>query len=121
MAKDRIPEVDAEAVVEEAAREARSRSARDPRRRTFSTWASIWTSRSLSSLTVVARVCLFELRASEAESLTSDSVKGTLKGYDALMNLVLDDVHEVVRGMKRDSYRPSPDPYSVRSWLGTRN
>ncbi|QGI82807.1 hypothetical protein CEK25_009536 [Fusarium fujikuroi] len=24
-------------------------------------------------------------------------VKGTLKGYDALMNLVLDDVHEVVR------------------------
>jgi U6 snRNA-associated Sm-like protein LSm7 len=26
-------------------------------------------------------------------------VKGTLKGYDALMNLVLDDVHEVVRGM----------------------
>ncbi|KAH6992681.1 U6 snRNA-associated Sm-like protein LSm7, partial [Fusarium venenatum] len=23
--------------------------------------------------------------------------KGTLKGYDALMNLVLDDVHEVVR------------------------
>lgn len=25
-------------------------------------------------------------------------VKGTLKGYDALMNLVLDDVEEVVRG-----------------------
>ncbi|KAK7413544.1 U6 snRNP-associated protein Lsm7 [Neonectria punicea] len=24
-------------------------------------------------------------------------VKGTLKGYDALMNLVLDDVHEIVR------------------------
>ncbi|EXK31495.1 small nuclear ribonucleoprotein [Fusarium oxysporum f. sp. melonis 26406] len=48
-------------------------------------------------------------------------VKGTLKGYDALMNLVLDDVHEVVRGMKRDSYKPSPDPYSVRSWPGTRN
>jgi small nuclear ribonucleoprotein (snRNP)-like protein len=26
-------------------------------------------------------------------------VTGTLKGYDALMNLVLDDVDEVVRGM----------------------
>lgn len=25
-------------------------------------------------------------------------VKGTLKGYDALMNLVLDDVEETVRG-----------------------
>lgn len=28
-------------------------------------------------------------------------VKGTLKGYDALMNLVLDDVDEVVRGMSQ--------------------
>ena len=27
------------------------------------------------------------------------AVTGTLKGYDALMNLVLDDVDEVVRGM----------------------
>jgi small nuclear ribonucleoprotein (snRNP)-like protein len=26
------------------------------------------------------------------------AVTGTLKGYDALMNLVLDDVDEVVRG-----------------------
>jgi len=26
-------------------------------------------------------------------------VTGTLKGYDALMNLVLDDVEEVLRGM----------------------
>lgn len=26
------------------------------------------------------------------------SVTGTLKGYDALMNLVLDDVQEVLRG-----------------------
>lgn len=26
-------------------------------------------------------------------------VQGVLKGYDQLMNLVLDDVHEVVRGM----------------------
>ncbi|CEI61182.1 unnamed protein product [Fusarium venenatum] len=29
--------------------------------------------------------------------LTLCAAKGTLKGYDALMNLVLDDVHEVVR------------------------
>jgi small nuclear ribonucleoprotein (snRNP)-like protein len=111
VAKDRIPEVDAEAVVEEAAREARSRSARDPRRRTFLTWASIWTSRLLSSLTAVARVCLVKLRAKESELLTSGLVKGTLKGYDALMNLVLDDVHEVVRGMTRDAYKPSLDPF----------
>jgi len=27
-----------------------------------------------------------------------DTVTGTLKGYDALMNLVLDDVDEVMRG-----------------------
>jgi small nuclear ribonucleoprotein (snRNP)-like protein len=27
------------------------------------------------------------------------TVTGTLKGYDALMNLVLDDVDEVMRGM----------------------
>lgn len=30
-------------------------------------------------------------------------VKGTLKGYDALMNLVLDDVQETVRGKLRPS------------------
>jgi len=27
-----------------------------------------------------------------------ETVTGTLKGYDALMNLVLDDVEEVMRG-----------------------
>ncbi|KAM5368290.1 hypothetical protein ACJZ2D_009558 [Fusarium nematophilum] len=35
-------------------------------------------------------------------------VKGTLKGYDALMNLVLDDVHEVVRGTPRDALLDTP-------------
>lgn len=28
-----------------------------------------------------------------------DIVSGTLKGYDALMNLVLDDVQELLRGL----------------------
>jgi U6 snRNA-associated Sm-like protein LSm7 len=32
-------------------------------------------------------------------------VTGTLKGYDALMNLVLDGVKETVRG-KEDSFAP---------------
>lgn len=38
---------------------------------------------------------------------------GTLKGYDALMNLVLDEVEEVMRGKAA----PSPDIY--RDSLGT--
>jgi U6 snRNA-associated Sm-like protein LSm7 len=29
--------------------------------------------------------------------LTATAVQGTLKGYDALMNLVLDDVQEIMR------------------------
>lgn len=36
------------------------------------------------------------------EGMSANSLKivtGTLKGYDALMNLVLDDVSEVLRGM----------------------
>jgi U6 snRNA-associated Sm-like protein LSm7 len=34
-------------------------------------------------------------------------VTGTLKGYDQLMNLVLDDVKEITRGMQRINH-PSP-------------
>lgn len=33
-------------------------------------------------------------------------VTGTLKGYDALMNLVLDEVQEVMRGMSLTSLYP---------------
>jgi small nuclear ribonucleoprotein (snRNP)-like protein len=47
---------------------------------------------------------------------------GTLKGYDALMNLVLDDVEEVMRGMfsfpspsRKGSIRPV-----WRGWCKTR-
>jgi small nuclear ribonucleoprotein (snRNP)-like protein len=38
----------------------------------------------------------------EKRGMSTDAVEivtGTLKGYDALMNLVLDDVSEVLRGM----------------------
>ena len=40
------------------------------------------------------------------------TVTGTLKGYDALMNLVLDEVQETLRGMRRQApfLPPSPPP-----------
>jgi small nuclear ribonucleoprotein (snRNP)-like protein len=38
--------------------------------------------------------------------LTPLSVSGTLKGYDQLMNLVLDDVKETMRGMSYHLYSP---------------
>lgn len=34
------------------------------------------------------------------------TVTGTLKGYDALMNLVLDEVQETLRGMRRQAAPP---------------
>jgi U6 snRNA-associated Sm-like protein LSm7 len=34
---------------------------------------------------------------------TNQTVTGTLKGYDQLMNLVLDDVKEITRGMSNHS------------------
>jgi U6 snRNA-associated Sm-like protein LSm7 len=40
-------------------------------------------------------------------------VSGTLKGYDALMNLVLDDVEEVMRGLCPSS--PAVD-FGILSW-----
>jgi LSM domain len=47
------------------------------------------------------KVCYFLSFAYKKESgLTRvDKVTGTLKGYDALMNLVLDEVQESLRGM----------------------
>lgn len=36
-------------------------------------------------------------KAADADAMLV--VTGTLKGYDALMNLVLDDVSEVLRGL----------------------
>lgn len=49
--------------------------------------------------------------------LTDFTVKGTLKGYDALMNLVLDDVEEVLRGITHlspTSARENPRLTSLR-------
>ena len=43
-------------------------------------------------------VRFFYLKKQEA-NFTSLAVTGTLKGYDQLMNLVLDNVNEVTRGM----------------------
>lgn len=45
--------------------------------------------------------------------LTCDLVRGTLKGYDALMNLVLDDVQEVMRGQSLSP--PSHICYSTKA------
>lgn len=36
------------------------------------------------------------------------TVQGTLKGYDALMNLVLDDGKETVRGQSSSPFLPYP-------------
>jgi small nuclear ribonucleoprotein (snRNP)-like protein len=40
----------------------------------------------------------------EHSKLTSHPVIGTLKGYDQLMNLVLDEVKEALTGMHRESF-----------------
>lgn len=42
-------------------------------------------------------VCFFG-RGSDTEVVGGVLVVGTLKGYDQLMNLVLDDVKELLRG-----------------------
>lgn len=46
------------------------------------------------------RVCFVPLNSISFTSFTNmhESVSGTLKGYDQLMNLVLDDVKESMRG-----------------------
>lgn len=94
------------------------------RRKTFSTSRSIWTSALLSSSTVDVKVrhdMAFPrvpstsspkapCKADTNPSLVFDTtVTGTLKGYDALMNLVLDDVQEAVRGKLLP-----PLPFSAR-------
>ena len=100
-----------EAVV--VVRVARRRKSR--RRKTYSTWRSTWTRRSVSSLmgggkvrffqSSLSLLCLFLLPGTSlwvervVDWCFALAVTGTLKGYDQLMNLVLDDVKELMRGM----------------------
>ncbi|THY25701.1 U6 snRNA-associated Sm-like protein LSm7 [Aureobasidium pullulans] len=46
-------------------------------------------------------------------------VTGTLKGYDQLMNLVLDDVKEITRGMTNDEGNTSSRPLGLLVARGT--
>lgn len=79
---------------------------RGQRKRTY--WICPGSStRTLTSASAeVVKVCLFCIFSNHLLSScntnlrtrSSITVRGTLKGYDQLMNLVLDDVHEVMRG-----------------------
>jgi small nuclear ribonucleoprotein (snRNP)-like protein len=80
------------------------RSASARRRRTSLTWPSTWIRRSQSSSMAAEKVSLKSMATADICQNSDVSVRwwtvtGTLKGYDALMNLVLDDVEEVMRGM----------------------
>lgn len=70
---------------------------RNPRKKTFLISPNTWTSRSLSSLTAEGKVGGI-IRTYKYSLLTESLVTGTLKGYDQLMNLVLDNVKETMRG-----------------------
>lgn len=66
------------------------------RKKTSLTSPSTWTRRSQSNSTAVERV---RCRPSRDPVLANIlAVNGILKGYDQLMNLVLDNVKEVTRG-----------------------
>lgn len=84
----------------------------DQRRRTSWISRSTWTSASPSSLMADGKVCCHApvyLLPGKRKILTAvqwHAVTGVLKGYDALMNLVLDDVKEALRG--EDTERGSP-------------
>ena len=55
--------------------------------------------------------CLYCLRtcgASTGANGRCDAVNGTLKGYDQLMNLVLDDVQELLRGSSPQDLHTGP-------------
>lgn len=90
-------EVTVEPMTEDAAGTLRLESGQ--RRRIFSIWESTWTRRSPSSLPEDAKVRFLCLSLPRKKLANVQTVTGTLKGYDALMNLVLDDVDEVMRGM----------------------
>lgn len=88
----------AEAAALEAVIQGAESRKRGPKRRISWIFPSTWTKPSASNLVVVVKV-----RSCPKLKETSDNqtVTGTLKGYDQLMNLVLDDVQELLRGMQR--------------------
>lgn len=108
--------VGAEAVGAEERRLVRDRPS-GRRKKISSTSASTWTSRSASSSAADEKVSCrgvdmhrgLERRHGKerSDALTSDLVIGTLKGYDQLMNLVLDEVKEALTGTSLQ-YNPRP-------------
>jgi small nuclear ribonucleoprotein (snRNP)-like protein len=94
----------AEAAVEEEANEevpkVVTRLPNDQRRRISSTLTGSWTSKCASSSTAVAKVRKLSISI-VGDKLIISTVIGTLKGFDQLMNVVLDDVKEVMRGMSK--------------------
>jgi small nuclear ribonucleoprotein (snRNP)-like protein len=98
-----VGEVAVAAVVAEAQNGAVVAAARPPaatgRRKTSLTCPSTWRRRSRSSSAVAERVrsaVWCRLLGSFADDVWT--VTGTLKGHDQLMNLVLDDVKETMKG-----------------------
>ena len=51
----------------------------------------------------------FDVRGGRQTDFAFATVTGTLKGYDQLMNLVLDNVKEITRGAWRNPF-PAPIP-----------
>ena len=84
--------------VAEAGEVERKGKQRNRRRRTSWTCRNTWTSKSTSSSAEVEKVSLPQPKMRLQISLLLHPVVGTLKGYDQLMNLVLDDVQELLRG-----------------------
>ena len=95
------------------------------RKRTFSISTNTWTRRLLSSSVEAEKVhniISFHLPTSSASLAESEDIQtiksaankspstvtGTLKGYDQLMNLVLDDVREHTRGEHPIESLPNP-------------
>jgi hypothetical protein len=68
---------------------------KNQRKRTFLTLTNMLIRKSVSNSMAEEKVCA----SFQAEFLTYDVlVTGTLKGFDQLMNLVLDDTKELLRG-----------------------
>lgn len=108
-------EAEARPVIEEAEAEVGlphmdHNNRRKPKRRISSISPSIWTSRYPSSSMAAGKVCGSCAGADILHGLLTQAVIGTLKGYDQLMNLVLDDVKETMRGRHRKMQKASPPP-----------